>query len=300
MHPADRRTRDDLPAPSRGSRSHRLPAGATMVAALVVASGCEPEPPHDPTAPGADSDAALSELSSDHSFYYYSGHRILLRPDPGRFVVHTDRPDAAAPATEALATLDLTPASTRAIRQGHHVVEVSAMQEHTPREIARRLHDHPDVTFASPIYRRVTRGTEVIPFNTLAVRFRDGADPAGIEALNRELGTSVVREPTPERGRHYHTLMYAETGERDPMAVAAAFAEHPLTEWADPNKVSEGRFFSGENEPYFADQWYLDGASHSVNGVPVDLNVTPASSSTGAAESRSRFWTTESRTPTRT
>jgi subtilisin family serine protease len=61
----------------------------------------------------------------------------------------------------------------------------------------------------------------------------------------------------------------------DPLAVAAALDQHPLVQWADPDKVADRRLMYVPTDPFYSQQYYLKNTVV-YNGYRVDDNVEEA------------------------
>lgn len=213
----------------------------------------------------------------DGPFYWYRGQKIELETVAGRFVVKSAVADPAARASEVLA--GLTARGGRKLTDGHQVIEVAGASDTQASAVAKRLHGHPDFTFASPVYRSGPSTGEILPLNSLMVLFKEGVSRVEIDGLNQEFGLTVEREPIEEHGWRYHILRLPESGGGDALAIANAVEEHELTEWVTLNSTSSERALDGGwDEPHFDEQWYLDDnpATGGPNNVPVDINITNA------------------------
>lgn len=265
------------------ARRSALPRGLRLSAALVlllVSAACEGGSPLTPLEPGPESgleaaSAGASVSIQEQPFYWFEDTKIFLEVVPGEFVVKSSAPDPVSAASAALADLGFGVQAGRPLIRGHLILEVPGAGVMDARQIARRLHGHSDITFASPNYIVPADGGAATPLETFMVKIRDGAGRSEIDSLNAQFGASVVREP--ENPFEYHHLRYPESGDREALEIAAAYDRHPLTEWADPTRLVSLEFHGeGSDQEYFPDQWYLDDNGLSKDGVPADINVRPA------------------------
>lgn len=235
------------PGPSALSTSRRRLLGISLIAAALAAgTACDSgslEPRQSEELP------RIAEISSSFTpekpFYWFSGEKIFLEVVPGLFVVRPRSGDPVEVVRRVLATTQLGPVERELdLGDGHAVVSVAEVRPDpvTAHAVARILHDHSGLTFASPAYRGENGGSRIFPLDVVLVKFEEEASRAEIDALNDELGTTVQRSPEGVPGLTWYSLRYPESGDRDVLWIAAAYAEHPLVEWADPNKVAERRF----------------------------------------------------------
>jgi hypothetical protein len=246
---------------TRGIRVRRLLGAAAL--ALLGAACTDDRSLTEPD------DAVTSLNAQGRPFYYYFGEQVALDVDPAEIsVVSTLPPEASARAV--LATLGVRVRGAQALPHAanHWLLQLDGADADRAAGAARALRADARFGFAANVYRVAGQGSRVVLLDRVAVRMKDGWTRADLARLNALFGTRVVREPV-EAEPNVVWLAYKRGG--DPLELAAQLHQHPLVEWADPDKVQDRERFYLPTDPYFAQQYYARNTVNTLNGVRVDI-----------------------------
>lgn len=234
----------------------------------AMTTGCNP----DEVTPLAPDTPSASAAAEDRPFYYYDHQRVDLELDPTRVVVAR----AQAPDPSEFAAAGLRVAASRRLPQmnGHWLLELQGGHDaaHVNASV-KRLRALRRFDFVGQAYRVRSDRADVVLLNRVAVRFKDEVTKTQIDSLASAFGLRQVRAPSEKTPVYWYA--YPLNADADPLTVAAQLDEHPLVLWADPDKVSNRRQTSIPNDAYFGLQYYLKNTA-TRNGIPVDINITPA------------------------
>jgi len=266
-------TRATLFARRRGTRGRAAArtykwGGAALSCVVLAAAGCVDV---DPQSVASGDLSADSPDLAEGAFYYDGNQRILLEPDPTELTVASAESPRVL-ADGVLRRADLRIEQVRELPQapGHLLLRVSDDGVRgSVRGAVQRLRDEPAIEFAAPVYRVKDTGERIVLLNRVAVRMKDGWTPADLASLNAQFNTRVVRGPVPAEP-DVVWLAYRRGG--DPLELAAGLHDHPLVEWADPDKVQEWHLAAVPTDPFWADQYYARNNTF-FNGVRVDINA---------------------------
>jgi subtilisin family serine protease len=185
--------------------------------------------------------------------------------------------DVVAAARGSLAEGGVTVTSAEPLEEGHWLLRLGAgLTTARLRSARAQLVRSERARFVSHVYRTL-EGNDLILLDRVVVQFKRDVSDARILALVDSMGLGVLRRPIPQNGFTYWWLGYPDRPDADPLAIAAALAEHPLVAWADPDALSNRRPAYVPPDPLYGYyQWNLKNTSTTYNGVPVDINVEPA------------------------
>jgi subtilisin family serine protease len=106
------------------------------------------------------------------------------------------------------------------------------------------------------------------------VRFKPDVTPEQIDELNARYGVEIVRQSSwsPQE----YTLRVKSPQEHNPIEVANAYYESGLTEWAEPNFLTEGRKHFLPDDPLLVNQWHLENTGQGGGTVGEDVHAQDA------------------------
>jgi Subtilase family len=220
---------------------------------------------------------SYSAASAEESpFYYFRASKssptyaIPLTVDPTRMVVEAS---GSVDVGTELRDRGMNIEQIRTLRVVGRVHSVVDLRSDTPRKLAEAtrstLRSDSRFTFVSSAYEEAT-GNRITPVNRLVVRFKDGVSREQIDAFVSREGMQFLRRPSQDWNRPVYWLTYPR--DRDPLAVAASVSEHPLVEWASPDKISGFRTSAPNLYPQ---QYYLNSSIQRF-GIDVDIDIANA------------------------
>jgi subtilisin family serine protease len=145
-----------------------------------------------------------------------------------------------------------------------HHPGLAARSPERVRAFAERLARAPSVRFVTYVFRNPANGAPLILTDEVAVRFKLDAADEQIEALNAELGAEVVEQKiyAPQQ----YLLRVLEPSPDRTLAVANAYHESDLVEWAEPNFVTPMQeLAAGDSLEEF--QWHLNNTGQDTNNL---------------------------------
>ncbi|MGD9029555.1 MAG: S8 family serine peptidase, partial [Anaerolineae bacterium] len=131
-----------------------------------------------------------------------------------------------------------------------------------------------DVEFVAPVYREANEDLMLVPTDEFNVRFRPDVTEAEIAELNATHGVEVASQS--EWSPQEYLLRVADPGARSVVDVANAYYESELTEWAEPDFLTEGRKHFLPNDPLLANQWHLRNTGQGGGTVGEDVDAEDA------------------------
>lgn len=167
--------------------------------------------------------------------------------------------------------------ATAAFASGHMFI-VPTRPEVSPQavsEVARSLDARADVLAAGP--RFVVRGTPETYFVTdeILVRYRAGAPPSAIEAIERDL--AIERSATLDYAVNPGVVLRLPAGRSlDAFATARSLATSGLVEFAIPDFAITRIPYATTNDPLFPNQWHLESTGQDGAAVDADVDISGA------------------------
>jgi len=217
-------------------------------------------------------------------FYYADGRKIPIEVDPNRVAVrYREEPSGA---TRDMAALEerssaerSTGAVSRAVLRRQNMVILTyepagAVRSEESAAAPMALAARDDVQFVTPVYRETAQDLQLVPTDEFNVRFKPDVTPAQIAEFNQRNNVAVVRQA--DWSPQEYTLRIADPGARDVIDVANAYYESKLTEWAEPNFLTEIRKGFLPNDPLLSNQWHLDNTGQGGGTVGEDVHAQEA------------------------
>lgn len=224
-------------------------------------------------------------MSPDTEFYYSGGRKIPLRRDPNRVAVRYQEA-AALGAAEYDTLADTRQADERAAGAvdrlelpQRNLVIISLAPDATRSlgaapAVSDSLAGRPDVEFVTPVYHEPDEDLQLIPTDQFNVRFRPDVTPDQIAQLNAASGVEVVSQS--EWSPQEYKLRVANPSARSVVDVANAYYESELTEWSEPDFLTEGRKHALPNDPLLTNQWHLRNTGQAGGTAGEDVHAEDA------------------------
>lgn len=278
MYITDRRTGRPIVSGVSRSTWRAQPSITSAAALLIVLAGCGRDQ-QIPTALPMRPSASVNAVAPNQPHYMYFGQPVYLDVDPNRMVVTSSLSSSPA-LREALTAVGVRVDSARQLMRssGYWLVWLpSGTSLDSGADVRRRVRTAGRFEFATHVYKtRGANASDVLLLDHVIVQFKRSATLQQITDLITSLKLRVVRAPKPDSSYTTYWLRYPSDTTADPLELATLLDQHPLVQWADPDKISMGmRPTSLPSDPYYSAQYYLKN-TNVLNGAPVDINVEPA------------------------
>ena len=223
-------------------------------------------------------------MPQPEKFYYADGRKIPIEADPNRVAVrYREEPAGAtrdiAALEERISVEQSTGAVSRVVLRRQNMVILAYEsagavrgEQVAPAPMALAARD--DVEFVTPVYREMTQDLQLVPTDEFNVRFKPDVTAAQIAEFNQRNQVAVVRQS--EWSSQEYTLRITDPAARDVIDVANTYYESHLTEWAEPNFLTEIRKVFLPNDPLLTNQWHLENTGQGGGTVGEDVHAQEA------------------------
>ena len=221
----------------------------------------------------------------NNEFYYVDGKKVKLNRLPDSFAVRYK--EGVSTKKMALKLIDqpgLDNIEERKELPKSRLVIISLPQSRRLADVKSSLESlekDEDVEFVVPVFREPKSGLRLIATDEITVRFKSGVSPEAVESINKENDAEII-----EKNRFVSNQFTLRVkNPKDILEVANKYQESELTEFAEPNFVTETRKAALPNDEYFHEQWHLrnTGQEGGLAGEDVDAeeawNITEGSAS---------------------
>ncbi|MFX0197676.1 MAG: S8 family serine peptidase, partial [Candidatus Hodarchaeota archaeon] len=216
-------------------------------------------------------------MANDEKEYYYAaGKKVKLKRIPGSFAVRY-KPETTSRAMERkLAKKAYFPnAEERKELPEHRIVIVTlppAQRLADTQKSVRSLEAERDVEFTTPVYRESKSGLRLIATDEITVRFKGSISKTDIEKFNKENGVEVI-----EQNRYLpNQYLLRVKSPKDTLLLANKYQESDLTEFAEPNFISEVKKAALPNDEFINEQWHLHNKGQAGGLVGEDVRAMEA------------------------
>jgi subtilisin family serine protease len=147
------------------------------------------------------------------------------------------------------------------------------------KECIYQLERRPGIERAVPVYIHEESGLEVICTDQFIVKLAAGATLTDLDAINKRMGTAVVRRLRGSTDQFI--LEFPHCTAEELLATCEAYWHEPGIEWAEPDflgQVVERDF--NPNDPLYPRQWHLNNTGQSGGTAGADINAREAWSTT--------------------
>jgi hypothetical protein len=205
-------------------------------------------------------------MSDEQTYYYYAGGRRLpIEPVDDLVAVafaeriperrrdealSEERPAGALGSSPALLGRNILLHQPGATSSGPGRIDA----------FAERLGRAPSIRFVTRVFRDPRTGLRMVLTDEFAVRFKPGVTDAQVRSLNAQLGAEPIEQKLYAPNQWLMRVLDA-TPERT-LAVANAYHEHELVEWAEPNFIME------LNLRFQSRQWHLANTGQTIPPLP--------------------------------
>jgi subtilisin family serine protease len=129
-----------------------------------------------------------------------------------------------------------------------------------------------DVEFIAPVYREAQSGLRLIATDEITVRFKSNVSQSQIEKLNKENNVEIIKQ------NRYVPNQYLLRGEnpKDTLTLANKYQESDLTEFAEPNFISEVKKEALTSDTFINEQWHFNNTEQEGGLEGEDVNASEA------------------------
>ncbi len=211
-------------------------------------------------------------VNRDQDYYYVRDRKVKLLRLPDSFAVRY-RPTVSAQtmARRLMDNADLSTAEERKELPRNRVVIITLPPTErlsVSSSTLSTLAADEDIEFIAPVYRDPQSGLRLVATDEITVRFKPGITPEAIATFNAEQGITNVQQNRFVANQYILKV----SNPADVLTIANRYQASELTEFAEPNFVSEFKKTDLPRGEFFPEQWHLlnSGQGAGVAGEDVD------------------------------
>lgn len=216
-------------------------------------------------------------MGNNEKEYYYAGaKKIKLQRLTDSFAVRY-KPDTTSKAMELKLRADtyFADADERKELPNHRVVIVTV--PHTrlaadTKNSIKKLETENDVEFVTPVFRESQSGLRMVATDEITVRFKDSVSQHDIDNFNQTNGVEVIKE---NRFIKKQFLLRVKNP-AETLKIANLYQESDLTEFAEPNFITEARKAALPDDEYLGQQWHLHNTQQGSGLAGEDVSAEEA------------------------
>jgi subtilisin-like proprotein convertase family protein/subtilisin family serine protease len=216
-------------------------------------------------------------MSNNEKEYYYAGEKkIKLQRLTDSFAVRY-KPDTTSKAMELKLRADtyFADAEERKELPNHRVVIVTV--PHTrlaadTKDSIKKLETENDVEFVAPVFRESQSGLRMVATDEITVRFKDSVPQHDIDNFNQANGVEVIKE---NRFIKKQFLLRVKNP-AETLNIANLYQGSDLTEFAEPNFITEARKAALPDDEYLGLQWHLHNTQQGSGLAGEDVSAEEA------------------------
>lgn len=216
-------------------------------------------------------------MSNQNKAYYYAGEKkIKLQRLPDSFAVRYKKKTSSRTMEEKLRKeAFFADAEERKEMPQHRVVIVTVPHTRraadTENSIA-KLKAEDDVEFVTPVFRESQSGLRLVATDEITVRFKEGVSRKDIEKFNKTNGVTLIKENSYVKNQFLLRVKNAS----DTLKIANVYQQSDLTEFAEPNFITEARKASLPHDAYLGQQWHLNNTGQGSGLIGEDVSADEA------------------------
>lgn len=206
-------------------------------------------------------------------YYYVGGKKVKLNRLPDSFAVKHKRDIVSRVMERKLAEKDdFADAEERKEMPKHRMVIVTLPPSRRLADVEnslKTLEVDSDVEFITPVYREAQSGLRLIATDEITVRFKSNVLHSDIEDFNKDNEVEVI-----EKNRYVpNQYLLRVKNPKDTLVLANKYQESDLTEFAEPNFISEARKAALPNDEFINEQWHLHNTGQDGGLVEEDVGA---------------------------
>ena len=209
-------------------------------------------------------------------YYYVSGKKVSLQRIPDSFAVKYKK-DITSRAMEGrlaeMPELALAEERKELPRYRFIIVTLPPSQRLSVIEDSKKsLVDDSNVEFVTPVYRERQSGLRLVLTDEITVRFKDSTSQREIENINEKNNVEVI-----EQNRFVpQQYLLRVKNPQDTLTIANKYQESDLTEFAEPNFISEIEKARLPSDEFFTEQWHLHNTGQTRGEIGEDVSAEEA------------------------
>jgi len=210
-------------------------------------------------------------MANNDKEYYYAGgkKRKLNRVSDSFFVKH--KKDIRKLAEKA----DFADAEERKEMPKYNAIMVTLPPYRRTayvEESMKILGDDENVDYIAPVYREAQSGLRLIAADEMTVRFKSNVSQSQIETFNKENNVEII-----EKNRYVpNQYLLRVKNPKDTLTLANKYQESDLTDFAEPNFISEVKKEALTNDTFINEQWHLNNTEQEGGLEGEDVSASEA------------------------
>ena len=211
-------------------------------------------------------------VNLDQDYYYVGDRKVKLLRLPDSFAIrYRQTVSSQTMARRLMDNADLSTVEERKELPRNRIIIVTlppTRQLSASSVTLSTLAADDDIEFIAPVYRDPQSGLRLVATDEITARFKPDITPEAIAAFNTEQG--IVEAQQNRFVANQYTLKVSNPD--DVLAIANRYQTSELTEFAEPNFVSEFKKTDLPGGEFFPEQWHLinSGQGEGVVGEDVD------------------------------
>ena len=139
-------------------------------------------------------------------------------------------------------------------------------------ESVKSLEADSDIESIAQVYREAQSGLRLIATDEITVRFKSNVSQSQIEKFNKENNVEIIEQ------NQYVPNQYLLRGKnpKDTLTLANKYQKSDLTEFAEPNFISEVKKEALTNDTFINEQWHLDNTGQEGGSEGEDVSASEA------------------------
>ncbi len=216
-------------------------------------------------------------MANDEKEYYFAGgKKVKLNKLSDSFAVKYKEDITSRAIDSKLAEkADFADAEERKEMPRHRIVIVTLPPIRRLVDVEgsmKSLEDDSDVEFITSVYREAESGLRMVATDEITVRFKRDASKEDIENFNNENDVEII-----EKNRFVpNQYLLRVKSPKETLTLANKYQESDLTEFAEPNFISEVKKASLTNDEFIHEQWHLHNAGQEGGLAGEDVDAEDA------------------------
>jgi subtilisin-like proprotein convertase family protein len=215
-------------------------------------------------------------VNPNQDYYYVGDRKVKLMRLPDSFAVrYRQTVSPRAMIRKLMDSPDFTDVEEqRALPRSRMViVTLPPTRGAVESDSARRtLEADADVEFVAPVYREPQSGLRMVATDEITVRFKPGVSQDVIDIFNADQGITRAQQSRFVPNQYILTV----SNPSDVLAIADRYHTSDLTEFAEPNFVTEAKKSALPNDEFLPEQWHLKNTGQGEGKVGEDVEAEGA------------------------
>ncbi len=215
-------------------------------------------------------------VNRDQDYYYVRDRKVKLLRLPDSFAVRY-RPTVSAQTMvrRLMDNADLSTVEERKELPRNRVVIITLPPTErlsVSSSTLSTLAADEDIEFIAPVYRDPQSGLRLVATDEITVRFKPGITPETIATFNAEQGITNVQQNRFVANQYILKV----SNPADVLTIANRYQASELTEFAEPNFVSEFKKTDLPRGEFFSEQWHLLNSGQGAGVAGEDVGAAAA------------------------